>query len=377
MRVGRVARAAGIGRADILLTCGLFVATLLAAFVVPVGWLDGKEIDGFGVVLLALMTLPVLVRRAWPLAALGACVVPQVIYHAIDYAHEVTLPLAVVLVYAVARTVARPRALVVVAVLALVVVLVVGLSNDGPPGTEVILPLGWFLAAAVAGQAVRFHHAYYSEAGERRVAEERLRIARDLHDVLAHHIVVINSHAGVAAHLLRERDPEAGLAPIAESLDTVARASSTALTELRTTLDVLRGNDSDSDRQPAPGLGQLADLADSTRAAGVEVSIDIRGAPRELGPSVEVTLYRIAQEALTNVVKHAGASRAELVLEYGPDQVRLEIIDDGWGAVTPGGGYGIVGMTERAGALGGRLVAGSRAEGGYRVAATLPTRFPS
>jgi signal transduction histidine kinase len=364
-----VAWVARIGRADVLLTGATFAVAVLAAFLMPHGWLDGKKIDGFAVLLLALMTLPVLFRRAWPLAALVGCVVLQVIYHAMDYAHDITLPSAVVLLYAVARSVARPRILVVVAGLGFIVVLVVGLTDDGPPGTEVILPLGWFLAAAVAGQAVRFHHAYFTEVSERRVAEERLRIARDLHDVLAHNIVVINTHAGVAAHLLGEPDPE--LAPIAESLRTVAQASSTALAELRTTLDVLRSND--SDRQPVPGLGQLDDLAESTRAAGVEVSVEVRGVPRALGPTVEVTLYRIAQEALTNVVKHAKAEHAMVCIVYDEHEVRLEVTDDGWGAAGSGGGYGIVGMTERAGALGGRLVAGSLADGGYRVAATLPT----
>jgi signal transduction histidine kinase len=359
----------------VLLTGATFVVSLLATVLMPPEWLDGKKVDGLGIALLALMTLPVLFRRVWPLAALTACVVPQVIYHALDNAHDVALPSAVVLLYAVARTVTRPRALVVVAALGLLVALVAGLTDDGPPGTEVILPVGWFLAAAVAGQAVRFHHAYYAEVSERRVAEERLRIARDLHDVLAHNIVVINTHAGVAAHLLDERKPDPELTPIAESLHTVARASSTALSELRTTLDVLRSND--SDRQPVPGLGQLAELAESTRAAGVEVSVDVQGVPRELGPSVEVTLYRIAQEALTNVVKHAGASQVVLHIVYDADEVRLEITDDGWGAANAGGGYGITGMTERAGALGGRLDAGSLADGGYRVAATLPTRMSS
>jgi len=260
--------------------------------------------------------------------------------------------------------------LTTLAVTSLALVATVGLSQDGPPGTEVIMPLGWFVAAAITGQAVRIHRAFLAETAERRVAEERLRIARDLHDVLAHHIVVINSHAAVAAHLLDERAGEPGLAPIAESLHTIADASSGVLSELRTTLDVLRGNEVD-DRQPTPGLDRLADLAD---AVGVGVTVTVDGERRPLAPAVEVTLYRIAQEALTNVVKHAAARHARVVLTHGPSEVRLEVADDGHGAppVTGRGGYGIVGMTERAQALGGQLTAGNGPDGGFRVVATVP-----
>ena len=207
-----------------------------------------------------------------------------------------------------------------------------------------------------------------------RVAEERLRIARDLHDVLAHNIVVINSHAAVAAHLLDGRADDPSLAPIAKSLHTVADASSGVLSELRTTLDVLRSNDVDAERKPAPGLGQLTELASTTSAAGVPVSVDVVGSPRPVGSAVEVTLFRIAQEALTNVVKHAGARSARVLLSYGDDEVRLEVVDDGRGVTgtQERDGYGIVGMVERAHALGGRLEVGNGSEGGFRVVARVP-----
>src|SRR5918999_22395 len=143
MTVGTVAKAARIGRADVLLTGAMFVATVLAAFYLPPGWLDGKTMDAFGIVLLALMTLPVLVRRAWPIPALAACVVPQIVYHAVEYPHEVTLPVVVLLLYTVARTTSRPLLVATVGAVTIVLLLVVGLTDDGPPGTEVILPLGW------------------------------------------------------------------------------------------------------------------------------------------------------------------------------------------------------------------------------------------
>ncbi len=354
----------GIGRSDVLLTVSVAVVAVLGATVLPTDWLDGHRADWFGLLLLVLSCLPMLMRRRWPVAALLAVVPPQIVYHAFDYAHEVALLIAVPLIYTVAVTASRAVMLSALGVTSLALVTTVGLSQDGPPGTEVIWPLGWFVAAAVTGQAVRIHRAFLAETAERRVAEERLRIARDLHDVLAHHIVVINSHAAVAAHLL---DSRGDLSSVAESLHTIADASSGVLSELRTTLDVLRGNEVD-DRQPTPGLARLADLA---AGVGVPVTVEVDG-ERALPPAVEVTLYRIAQEALTNVVKHADARHAKVVVTHGVSEVRLEVSDDGHGLVGGQRGYGIVGMTERAQALGGRLTAGNGPDGGFRVVATVP-----
>lgn len=360
----------GIGRSDVLVAVSVAVVAVLGATVLPTHWLDGHRADWFGVLLLVLSSAPLLVRRIWPVAALLAVVPPQIVYHALDYAHEVALLIAVPLIYTVAVTTSRVVMLSALTVTSLALVATVGLSEDGPPpGTKVIWPLGWFVAAAITGHAVRLHRAVLAETAERWVAQERLRIARDLHDVLAHHIVVINSHAAVAAHLLDERADEPGLAPIAKSLHTIADASSGVLSELRSTLDVLRGNEVD-DRQPTPGLERLADLAAAMGAAGVEVSVD--GERRPLPPAVEVTLYRIAQEALTNVVKHAAARHARVVLTHGSAEVRLEVTDDGHGAAGGRRGYGIVGMTERAQALGGQLTAGNGPDGGFRVVATVP-----
>lgn len=354
----------GIGRSDVLVAVSVAVVAVLGATALPARWLDGNRADWFGVLLLVLSCVPLLVRRRWPVAALLAVVPPQIVYHALDNAHEVALLIAVPLIYTVAVTASRVVMLSALGVTSLALVATVGLSQDGPPGTEVIWPLGWFVAAAVTGQAVRIHRAFLAETAERRVAEERLRIARDLHDVLAHHIVVINSHAAVAAHLL---DSRPGLEPIAESLHTIADASSGVLSELRTTLDVLRGNEVD-DRQPTPGLSRLADLAD---AIGVPVTVTVDGG-RSLPPAVEVTLYRIAQEALTNVVKHAGARHARVVVTRSSEEVRLEVADDGRGTAGGRRGYGIVGMTERAQSLGGQLTAGNAPDGGFRVVATVP-----
>ncbi|WP_158892831.1 sensor histidine kinase [Amycolatopsis anabasis] len=378
-----------IGKTDLALTAALLAAELATAGLAPSSWFEGRPLDPLGVALLAATVLPVLLRRLRPMLALALCAAASIAYHAVDYPHEVTLPAAMVLLYTVAVTGSWQRLLVTVLPMFLLISLVIGLTQEGPPGAEVAAPLGWLAVAAVFGAAVRSHRAYVGsiteraeraehtreEEAARRVAEERLRIARDLHDALAHTIVVINAHAGVAAHLLGERPDDPALARVAEPLRTIAAASSTALAELRTTLDVLRGNDSEPDRQPTPGIDRLPELAESTRAAGIEVAVRVLGEPRELGQGAEITLYRIAQEALTNVVKHAGATAATVLLEHTPGEVRLEITDNGRGPATrSGGGYGIIGMTERAHALGGGLTAGPGRDGGFTVTAILPIR---
>lgn len=368
------ARRWGIGRVDLLLTAALLVLPVAAVLALPRHWLDDRQLDALGITLLVLATLPVLVRRRYPIQGLLFCLAVQMAYHALNYTHEVMLPVAVVLIYTVSLTTSRASTLAMVGISVAGVLVSASVPQDESIGAEVISPLGWFAVAAVGGQAMRLHRALLTETSERRVAEERLRIARDLHDVLAHHIVVINAHAGVAAHLLDERDDPA-LAPISQSLHTVAEASSGALAELRTTLDVLRGNEVDGDRHPTPDLDGLVRLVAVTTAVGVQVELSVRGSSRPLPAAVEITLYRIAQEALTNVVKHAHAQRALVQLEYDEEEVRLEVTDDGRGRSGNGStaGYGIAGMNERAQSVGGELVTGDGRYGGFRVAVTVPT----
>ncbi|MCW2642881.1 MAG: integral rane sensor signal transduction histidine kinase, partial [Dactylosporangium sp.] len=230
-----------------------------------------------------------------------------------------------------------------------------------------------------AESALRRAEATQREAEARqRVAEERLRIARDLHDVLAHSIAVINAQASVAAHLAKTA-PGQRTGDLATAMGVIAQTSRTAMGELRATLDVLRGHDpsatSADELTPAPGMARLDELVQSARAAGVDLTVDTVGEQRPLAPAVDVTAYRIVQEALTNVARHALGSTARLTVEYRPASVRLTISDDGGdpAGATTGGGYGIVGMTERAHAIGGRVNAGPRG-GGFEVVADLPTQ---
>jgi signal transduction histidine kinase len=203
---------------------------------------------------------------------------------------------------------------------------------------------------------------------ERRLGDERLRIAREVHDVVAHAMVAINVQAGVAAHLIGRDAGEAR-----EALLHIKRTSGEALTDLRATLGVLRDGEQAAPVGPAAGLGDLEAVADQLRAAGVEVAVDVDTVGTVPTP-VHSASYRIVQEALTNVLRHAGARAARVVVRADEDMVTVVVADDGSGTAgaTEGAGAGIHGMRERAEALGGTLSAGPGEDGGWRVEATLP-----
>lgn len=207
------------------------------------------------------------------------------------------------------------------------------------------------------------------EAMARRADEERLRIARELHDVLAHSISVINVQAGVALALMDERPEQARTA-----LTTIKAASKEALGEVRQVLDTLRAPGGSAPRSPAPGLGRLPELAEQAAAAGLRVTADTRGRTVALPPGADLAAFRIVQEALTNVVRHSGSREARVLVEYGDGMVALTVDDEGPATAggDTGGGNGLVGMRERAAALGGSVEAGPLGNGGFRVRARLP-----
>ncbi|MFB9832878.1 sensor histidine kinase [Actinoallomurus acaciae] len=249
----------------------------------------------------------------------------------------------------------------------------------GPPHVgRFVSVLAWVLVVLCAGEVVRYHRAWVGETrrrkGEaertreeefrRRATEERLRIAREVHDVLAHQISLINVQAGAALH---RRDPDQAYAALAAIKD----ASKQTLRELRTTLGVLRQVDEAQPLSPAPSLGRIDDLISQTKDAGLSVRLVVSGHERDLPAPIDLAAYRIVQEALTNAVRHAGEATATVLVRYGPDQVVVEICDDGAGADVAEGN-GIRGMRERAATLGGTLAAGPRPGGGFLVRASLP-----
>jgi signal transduction histidine kinase len=213
-----------------------------------------------------------------------------------------------------------------------------------------------------------------AERARRAVDAERLRIARELHDVVAHTMSTINVQAGVAAHVIDQQPEQA-----AKALEAIKQASKEGLRELRGILNVLRQADEQDERSPAPRLAQLDDLVENATRAGLPTSVTVHGQERTLAPTVDLTAYRIVQESLTNALRHAGPTSASVTLFYTDDQLEVEVLDGGRGRVdgTPhGAGLGIAGMRERAEAVGGSLIVGPAPEGGFRVQALLPLSAP-
>jgi signal transduction histidine kinase len=251
-------------------------------------------------------------------------------------------------------------------------------------GRQRFYAAGWFISACVMGVTFRMWQLHLreveqraeeaertrDEAARRKAMEERLRIARELHDSLTHSISVIQVQAGVAVHLARKRGED-----VPPALLAIQEAGADAVRELRATLGVLRSED-DGD---GSGLCHLGGLVARARAAGLPVTVTVTGAERPLPPGVDQAAYRIVQEALTNVSRHAGQARASVQLHYTPETLSIQVDDDGAVAGPPpsGPGLGLVGMRERVSALGGRLQTGPQDHGGFRVHAELPAREPS
>jgi signal transduction histidine kinase len=267
----------------------------------------------------------------------------------------------------------------------LVVGTAVGVNIDGTVVLRAVGPALWLLLPLAMGSRSRLRHAYLNavharaEHAERtreeearlRVTEERMRIARDLHDVVAHHLAVANAQAGTAAHLF-ESDPELSKKILTELQAT----TSSVMLELRDTVGVLRQAGTDAENlEPAPGLDQLTDLLEVCGSAGLAVNLEIEGEPRDLSPGVDLTAYRIIQEALTNATKYSASAVASLRLQYSSTRLTISVTND----VRPDSesepgdrGYGIIGMRERAQAIGGELRVSDSSDVGFEVVTVLP-----
>ncbi|MEV6640290.1 histidine kinase [Amycolatopsis sp. NPDC051371] len=316
-----------------------------------------------GWVLTVLCCAAVFFRRKYPLSVAGLTLVCCALYYPLtDPDGLVLLAFAYTLYNAAAAGRIRGAALLVVAAMAGVAAGEVS-SRTGRhvDNFAFFLMTGWFVAL-VAGGAVAHYRAEAERTKEAearaRATDERLRIARELHDVLGHHLALINVQAGAALHRRYPGQAE-------EALGTIKDASKTALQELRATLGMLR--------QTEPTLSRVAELAESVGASGLTVRTEIDGVARDLPPDVEHAAFRVVQEALTNVAKHAGAKTVVVRLGYGTDALSVQVDDDGRGGDGPPG-TGIRGMAERARALGGELTAAPREGGGFRVRARLPVR---
>jgi signal transduction histidine kinase len=342
---------------------------------------DAQPLDALAYVLLAGSGLVLASRRRHPVLVLAVVAAAVVTYHALAYANgPFFLSLAIALFGAVMGGHRRAAWITAGAAFAGYFVLAWLVGRQDEPILGAAVGIGsWLLLLLTAAEFVRARRdqaveAFHTRAEEerRRASEERLRVARELHDVLAHNISLINVQAGVALHLMDEQPEQARTA-----LTAIKQASKDALGELRSVLGVLRQPDDEAPLDPAPTMARLDTLLDQARAAGLDVRVDVEGAPRPLPSPVDLAAFRIVQEALTNVTKHAGPAAATVHVRYGDDELVVAVDDDGPQTGTPvapahGTGSGLVGMRERAAALGGDVVAGPRAGGGFHVLATLP-----
>ena len=341
----------------------------------------------------AVVVLPIAVRRRWPLPVLGWVTVSAAAATALGVVGTGVIwvtyvPVALALY--TAATVAGP----VVATAALVGTLAApaaaipwlyhrwGITPADAPESEA--PLWWQFelgmaavavsAAWVAGGVVRWRRTVRADLARslarEAAAAERLRIARELHDIIGHSLSLITVKATVANHLAEQRPAEARAA-----LVTIERTSRSALTEIRRLLDVLRSDtDSAAELGPSPGVADLSDLTDRLRSAGLKVELRLDSAD-DVPQAVDLTVFRIVQEALTNVMKHANASRCEVTVRARAGGVHIEILDDGRphrSSVRRPGGQGLIGMRERVTMYGGTLTTGPRPEGGFQVIADIP-----
>jgi signal transduction histidine kinase len=369
-------------RADAWFTAGLAVVDSAIALLV----VDGREPDALGWALLLAGHVPLVWRRRRPMLVLWLMIALLSPYHALDYNHTAPIAPTLLVLYTVAVTGTARRTLVTGLVVICVTLTLNALTNLNGM-VEFLRISGWIVAVLVFGSYLRVHRENVTaaldradraertreEEARRRVAEERLRIARDLHDLLAHSITLIGVQTSVAAHVLNADPGRLDRAAVAEALDDIAETCRTARGELRTTLEVLRDHGPPEARGPLPGLDGLPDLVGTARAAGARVELSLRHT--EVPPAVGAAAYRIVQEALTNAVRHGG--RDDLSVRVGVyddgGALRVTVTDDGAGAGTGPPGFGLVGMRERARSVGGTLEAGPREGNGFQVSAVLPT----
>jgi signal transduction histidine kinase len=341
--------------------------------------------DIWAYLLAVALCVPFVFHRRFPVAAITVACCALVLYAVGRYNAYPGLPIFV-LVAGVSLHSTRRRALLAAGLAAVALSVAVWLQPE-----RVATASTWvasLLAVAVAwlwGENLRNRRARWAAMEERArrleaereerdrqaVTDERLRIARELHDVVAHSMSVIAVQSGVANHVIDSRPAQAR-----QALATIEATSRSALVELRRLLGVLRqGDDPVASLEPNPGMAEIGRLADQIRSAGVEVELKIEGEPGELPPGVDLSAFRIAQEGLTNVLKHGGGV-ARVLVRYSPGAVAVEIADDGRagtdGAPAEGTGHGLIGMRERVAVFGGQLTAGPVPGGGYRMAARLP-----
>jgi signal transduction histidine kinase len=362
----------------------LFVTFIsIGSVVFSTGISEPHSVRAARAILVTLTALPLAVRRYWPLGVLAITVAAETVL--LLSTSTSALPFGVIVaLYTVASRCERRVAARAGSWVALPIVVGVIVNSKGSLG-HVFPELALFAIAWVIGDSLRTRRAYLAELedraarlerereqrAERAVIDERARIARELHDVIAHNVSVMVVQAGAGEEVF---DSDPGRAR--ESLVSIASTGRAALAELRRMLGVNRSDDDDgASFAPQPGIERLDELVSQVRSTGLGVELSVLGEARALPEAVGLCAYRIVQEALTNTLKHAHARGAEVHVRYRDDALELQVLDDGrakTGMNGAGGGHGLIGMRERVALFDGELRVGARAEGGYAVRATLP-----
>jgi signal transduction histidine kinase len=381
----------------------LALALVLAAYNLGSLIPEGRQLHlaYIGYALVVLQALPLAFRRSWPVIVFFAVGIPRTLYDQLNIGYA-PLPLAPAIAYCTVMDRCSTRTRVLISALLLAGIIQ---SQTLPGHTE---PYDFFVvvlvfaAAGMVGLLGRTRRAYLAEVEARAehaeaergrqvalaAASERTRIARELHDVVAHHVSLMAVQSEAAASLLPDRPAEAG--KCVEIIGTTARET---LTELRRLLGVLRGPadmpDGRASTAPAPSVGELDQVLVQVRQAGLAVDLRVEGSPARLAPGVDLTAFRIVQEALTNTVRHSGAAAAAVTVRYEPGFVTVSVTDSGNGASGPlatvpqprtasadeavrSGGFGLAGIAERVASCGGSLAIGPMGSGGFAVTARLP-----
>ncbi|MEU3017930.1 MULTISPECIES: sensor histidine kinase [unclassified Nocardiopsis] len=372
-------------RTDLWLASGLLLlswgSTALVGVVDPVP--DDRDPWPWGYALVVAACLPLLWRTALPRTVAVVSVVAATVYYPLGFPDGMVMLCTAVMLYSVVRWGYRAFGWTL-GIGQFVAVNGYEYLSTGTYRPEAVGIVAWVLLLLCAAEVVRWRQEYLRADREReeeaartreeellrRASDERLRLARDVHDTVAHNISLINVQAGTALYLM-ESQPERA----AEALSTIKQTSKDTLSELRSMLGVLRAVDEDgaAPRSPVPGLDRVPDLVEAARGAGLDTGVEVTGEPRRLSVGTEGVAYRAVQEALTNVVRHAGADGVRVRIGYGPDELTVEVTDDGRGTMgPPAEGNGITGMRERAALVGGTVDVGPVDGAGFRVRVRLP-----
>jgi signal transduction histidine kinase len=337
-------------------------------------------IDALGFALVVPTAVVLSVRRRWPLPVLAVVTVCTSVYLMLGYAYGPILVCFMISVYSAARHTPPARS-APYSLTALMPLLVIHLfARDAGLGVYGLIPVSaWVVVPFALGFTLRTRRETAvrarAEAIRQRVAEERFRVAQEVHDIVGHGLAAIKMQADIALHLLAKKPDQAELA-----LSAISRTSSDALEELRATLAMVRRTETGTERSPVPSLVRLEGLRQRMAEAGVHVGLDTSGEPPAgLPVAVDVTGYRVVQESLTNVLRHSGAAKASVRIWYEPEGVLIVVanpvanpVAETSAASTGEGGFGISGMRERVLALGGEFTAGPATHGGFEVHARLP-----